>query len=92
MPFTGIRHSTNGHFAVFHRILPRQGRVDARALARGAGCIDSVVAVSYTHLVTGLLAIMIDAPGFIKEHHSDDARMVVVAVEHALQSLSLIHI
>ena len=39
------------------------------------------------HAVTGLLAIMIDAPGFIKEHHSDDARMVVVAVEHALQSI-----
>ena len=34
MPFTGARHSTNGHRAVFHCILPRQSRVDACALAR----------------------------------------------------------
>ena len=34
MPFAGIRRPTNGHRAVFHCILPRQGRVNARALAR----------------------------------------------------------
>ena len=34
MPFTGIRHSNNGYRAVFDCILPRQCRVDARALAR----------------------------------------------------------
>ena len=45
MPFAGIRHSINGHRAVFDCILPRQGRVDARTLARGAGCIDSVVVI-----------------------------------------------
>ena len=45
MPFAAIRHSINGHRAVFDCILPRQGRVDARALARGAGCIDSVVVI-----------------------------------------------
>ncbi len=34
MPFAGIRYSTNGHRAVFHCILPRQGRVDAHTLVR----------------------------------------------------------
>ena len=34
MPFTGARHSTNGHRAVFDCILTRQCRVDACALAR----------------------------------------------------------
>ena len=34
MPFTGIRHSTNGYRAVFDCILPRQNRVDACVLAR----------------------------------------------------------
>ncbi|MFR8230417.1 MAG: hypothetical protein ACLVAH_10810 [Anaeromassilibacillus sp.] len=33
-PFAGIRYSTNGHRTVFHRILTRQCRVDAHALAR----------------------------------------------------------
>ena len=33
-PFAGIRYSTNGHRTVFYRILPRQSRVDAHALAR----------------------------------------------------------
>ncbi len=45
MPFAGIRYSTNGHRAVFHCILTRQCRVDACALARCAGCIDSVVVI-----------------------------------------------
>ena len=34
MPFAGIRYSTNGYGAVFHCILPRQGRVDAHTLVR----------------------------------------------------------
>ena len=34
MPFTGVRHSTNGHRAVFHRILPQQCCIGAHALAR----------------------------------------------------------
>ena len=34
MPFASIRYSTNGHRAVFHCILPRQGRVDAHTLVR----------------------------------------------------------
>ena len=34
MLFVGIQYSTNGHRAVFHRILTSQCRVDACALAR----------------------------------------------------------
>ena len=34
MSFASVRHSTNGHRAVFHRILSRQGRVDAHTLVR----------------------------------------------------------
>ena len=34
MPFTGIRHSTNGYRAVFHRILTRQGHIDVCILAQ----------------------------------------------------------
>ncbi len=34
MPFTGVRHSTNGHRAVFHCFLPWQCRVDAHTLVR----------------------------------------------------------
>ena len=34
MPFAAIRHSTNGHRAVFHCVLPRQNRVDTYALTR----------------------------------------------------------
>ena len=34
MPFASVRHSTNGHRTVFHRILTRQCRVDACVLAR----------------------------------------------------------
>ena len=34
MPFTGIRHSTNGYRAVFHCILAWQCRIDTRTLAR----------------------------------------------------------
>ena len=45
MFLTSVQYLTNGHCAVFHCVLPRQGRVNARALARGAGCIDSVVVI-----------------------------------------------
>ena len=48
MPFAGIRHSTNGHRAVFHRILPRQSRVDAYALARWTHNVFCSLGVSYT--------------------------------------------
>ena len=34
MSFASVRHSTNGHCTVFHRILPRQSRVDAHTLVR----------------------------------------------------------
>ena len=44
------RRSANGYRAMQLRILARQGSVNACALARCANCINSVVAVSYTHL------------------------------------------
>ena len=48
MPFTGIRHSTNGYRAVFDCILPRQSRVDAYALARWTHNVFCSLGVSYT--------------------------------------------
>ncbi|WP_411656329.1 hypothetical protein [Anaeromassilibacillus sp. SJQ-1] len=46
-PFAGIRYSTNGHRAVFHCILTRQCRVDARALARWTHSAFRAYGVSY---------------------------------------------
>ena len=48
-PFAGIRYSTNGHRAVFHRILTRQGRVDV--LLWPGGRTASFVPMAFPTLV-----------------------------------------
>ena len=47
MPFTGARHSTNGHRAVFDCILLRQCRVDTCALARWTHSIFRAYGIPY---------------------------------------------
>ena len=52
MPFTGVRHSTNGHRAVFHRILPQQCCIGAHALARwthSVFCAYGVPTLAFFH-------------------------------------------
>ena len=56
MPFAGIRHSTNGHCAVFHRILSRQGRVDAHTLVRWTHSAFRSLGVSYAGSLPAVVA------------------------------------
>ena len=56
MPFTGARHSTNGHRAVFDCILLRQCRVDTCALARWTHSVFCAYGVFYAGSLPAVVA------------------------------------